>query len=168
MATVLFCTGVSMLMILHSAATAFNPNVCVGKPKQLIYADPTDLRGFYSCEGGYAIHHSCQQGEVFEPKVGNCVVPLPAPSPGFCTLKPDGIYKDPTNKAGFYKCVSGAPFYRICQRPLLFNSSTAACESEASPQLHTITMPPLKLWRISRVRRSLTTTARKETRAGTY
>ncbi|XP_041083235.1 uncharacterized protein LOC121299526 isoform X2 [Polyodon spathula] len=163
MATILFCRGVvATLMILHSANTAFDPNVCVGKPSQF-FADPTDVKGFYSCEGGHTVHHSCQKGEVFEPKVGNCVVPLTAPSPGFCILKHDSIYKDPTNKAGFYKCVSGVTFYQICQRPLLFNSSASTCEPEASPQPHTVTMPPLKLWRM-RTRRSPITTARKETR----
>ncbi|KAK6470527.1 mucin-2-like [Huso huso] len=105
----------------------YNSNFCVNKPS-LLYADPEDLTGFYRCENEVTFYFTCHEGMVFDQKVLNCVVPLPAPSPGFCILKPNGIYRDPGNRAGFYVCVKRRPFYKTCPTPLVFNPELLICD----------------------------------------
>ncbi|MGH0154239.1 UNVERIFIED_CONTAM: hypothetical protein FKN15_049891 [Acipenser sinensis] len=58
----------------------YNSNFCVNKPS-LLYADPEDRTGFYRCENEVTFYFTCHEGMVFDQRVLNCVVPLPAPSP---------------------------------------------------------------------------------------
>ncbi|MGH0154241.1 UNVERIFIED_CONTAM: hypothetical protein FKN15_049893 [Acipenser sinensis] len=106
----------------------YNSNFCVNKPS-LLYADPEDLTGFYRCENELTFYFTCHEGMVFDQKVLNCVVPPALPSPGFCILKPNGIYRDLGNRAGFYVCVKRRPFYKTCPTPLVFNPELLICDN---------------------------------------
>ncbi|XP_058860597.1 uncharacterized protein LOC131702730 [Acipenser ruthenus] len=106
----------------------YNSNFCVNKPS-LLYADPEDLTGFYRCENEVTFYFTCHEGMVFDQKFLNCVVPPAAPSLGFCILKPNGIYRDPGNRAGFYVCVKRRPFYKTCPTPLMFNPELLICDN---------------------------------------
>ncbi|MGH0154242.1 UNVERIFIED_CONTAM: hypothetical protein FKN15_049894 [Acipenser sinensis] len=119
----------------------YNSNFCVNKPSML-YADPEDLTGFYRCENKLTFYFTCHEGMVFDQKVLNCVVPPAAPSPGFCILKPNGIYRDPGNRAGFYVCVKRRPFYKTCPTPLVFNPELLICDYlSGTAETHTIWFP---------------------------
>nr|XP_032834895.1 chondroitin proteoglycan 2-like isoform X8 [Petromyzon marinus] len=119
-----------------------NPVFCQSKADGL-YADPSDSHSFYHCSNFLTYHKQCPANLVFNPAISVC--DWPVVNPGFCQIKADGLYADPSDSHSFYHCSNFLTYHKQCPANLVFNPAVSVCdwpENVAQATTQGITVPP--------------------------
>ncbi|XP_075911145.1 chondroitin proteoglycan 2-like isoform X3 [Petromyzon marinus] len=119
-----------------------NPVFCQSKADGL-YADPSDSHSFYHCSNSQTYHKQCPANLVFNPAISVC--DWPVVNPGFCQIKADGLYADPSDSHSFYHCSNFLTYHKQCPANLVFNPAVSVCdwpENVAQATTQGITVPP--------------------------
>ncbi|KAK6184327.1 hypothetical protein SNE40_002009 [Patella caerulea] len=91
-------------------------------------------KSFVRCKDGEGETVECEEGFVFNPKIGDCddqnYVAPPCGNWIDCTNVPDGTYPDyDQNCTSYYTCQSGEFFgHNYCPGSLVFNEETGICD----------------------------------------
>nr|XP_032834891.1 chondroitin proteoglycan 2-like isoform X5 [Petromyzon marinus] len=102
-----------------------NPVFCQSKADGL-YADPSDSHSFYHCSNFLTYHKQCPANLVFNPAISVC--DWPVVNPGFCQIKADGLYADPSDSHSFYHCSNFLTYHKQCPANLVFNPAVSVCD----------------------------------------
>jgi len=98
---------------------------------------PTDCTSYYYCAPGEnAEFHTCSEGLVFNPDLGQCVPAMTYPEcvpevPPTCDPTCECVYPSETCEI-YYKCDDGTPIKHECLGGLVYNDAIHSCDVPAN------------------------------------